>query len=132
MIARYAVAYLASGIAFAAIDFCWLSYAGSSLYRPILGEMMLAKPRMGAAVAFYLIYIAGIVVMAVAPAGRWQEAALKGALFGFFCYATYDLTNQATLKMWALKITVLDIVWGTLLTGVAATAGWFAGNAVGK
>ncbi|MFZ1477824.1 MAG: DUF2177 family protein, partial [Sphingorhabdus sp.] len=57
--------------------------------------------------------------------GRWQTALCWGALFGFFCYMTYDLTNHATLKTWSVKVTVLDIIWGTVLTGSAATVGWW-------
>ncbi len=75
---------------------------------------------MPAAVAFYLIYVLGIVVFAVWPAlesGDWRTALMRGAAFGFFAYATYDLTNLATLKVWSLKISLIDMAWGTLLTG---------------
>ncbi len=84
---------------------------------------------MGPAVLFYLLYIAGILYFAVLPAmgdGRWQTALLQGAVLGFLCYATYDLTNLATLKSWSVKVTVLDIIWGTVLTGGAALGGWWA------
>jgi uncharacterized membrane protein len=84
-------------------------------------------------VLFYVTYLVGVVVFAVTPAirsGRWRDAALTGALFGFFCYATYDLTNQATLVVWATKITVLDLCWGTFLTASGATAGYFASKLV--
>ena len=91
---------------------------------------MAENPNMTAAVVFYLLYIAGILVFAVRPAlanGDWRTAALFGALFGFFAYATYDLTNFATLKVWTLRVTLLDIAWGTFLTGTVATAGALAG-----
>ena len=81
---------------------------------------------MGAAIMFYLIYLVGVVVFAVAPAmrtRRWRDAVVLGGLFGFFCYSTYDLTNQATLSLWDVRITVLDLCWGTILTAAGASAG---------
>jgi len=77
-------------------------------------------------VTVYFLYIAGMIIFAVNPAlaaGRWQVALVQGALFGFFCYMTYDLTNYSTLKVWSLKVTILDMIWGSTLTGLAATAG---------
>jgi len=80
-------------------------------------------------VIFYLTYIVGIQIFAVRPAltsGDWKTAALFGVLFGFFTYATYDLTNMATMKVWTLRVTLLDIAWGTILTGITASAGALA------
>ncbi|MCQ4062165.1 DUF2177 family protein, partial [Klebsiella pneumoniae] len=85
------------------------------------------------AIAFYLLYILGIMIFAVGPAlktGQWQTALLWGALLGFFCYMTYDLTNQATLRVWSLKVTILDMIWGTFLTGSAAAVGAAVTNAI--
>ncbi|MEM1307807.1 MAG: DUF2177 family protein, partial [Pseudomonadota bacterium] len=79
------------------------------------------------------VYCIGIVIFAVAPAltsGQWTTAALYGALFGFFCYATYDMTNLATLRDWPLRMSLVDIAWGTVLTGFAATSGFFATRAL--
>ena len=137
MIGRYAVAYLSTGLAFAAIDALWLSKMGPSFYRPLLGEMMLQRPRFDAAIVFYLIYIAGIVFFAVSPAfghggTGWKTAALYGAVLGFLCYATYDLTNRATLANWPMKLVLVDIAWGTFLTGAAATIGYLATKALAK
>lgn len=126
---KYGVAYLASGVAFAAIDAVWLTTMTSRLYKPVLGSMLAAKPDMGAAVAFYLIMIAGIVFFAVEPAlrgGGWGRALLNGAALGLVAYATYDLTNQATLSAWSMRLTLIDLAWGTFLTATAATAGYFA------
>ena len=100
---RYLVAYLAAGIAFLAIDSIWLMTMADLLYRPLLGDLLTESFNLVPAVLFYLIYIAGIVIFAVRPAlasGRWTTAALFGALFGFCAYATYDLTNQATIRDW--------------------------------
>lgn len=126
---RYLVAYLAAGIAFLAIDSIWLLTMADLLYRPLLGDLLAESFSLAPAVLFYLIYIAGIVIFAIRPAlasGRWATAALFGALFGFCAYATYDLTNQATIKNWPVLITVADLFWGTLLTATSATAGFSA------
>lgn len=126
---KYGIAYLASGLTFAAIDAVWLTTMTNRLYKPVLGPIMAARPDLGAAVAFYLIMIGGIVFFAVEPAlrgGGWGRAVLNGAALGLVAYATYDLTNQATLNVWSMKLTVIDLAWGTILSGVAATAGYFA------
>jgi uncharacterized membrane protein len=127
---KWIAAYVGTAVAFAAIDFVWLTNMTDRLYRPVIGPIMAAKPDMVAAVAFYAIYIFGIVFLAIAPAlkdGAWTRAALNGAVLGFVAYATYDLTNQATLANWSVRLTVIDIAWGTTLTLLAATAGYFAG-----
>jgi uncharacterized membrane protein len=132
MLAKYAVGYLATGIAFALIDSIWLRTMYTRLYQPELGPL-LGSLKLGPAVVFYLLYIAGMMWFAVAPAlanGRWQTALIQGAVLGCLCYATYDLTNQATLKMWSTKVTVLDIMWGTFLTGSASLTGWWVTTAI--
>ncbi|MEY4890396.1 MAG: hypothetical protein RIQ75_1526 [Pseudomonadota bacterium] len=132
MLAKYAVGYLATGIAFALIDSIWLRTMYTRLYQPELGPL-LGSLKLGPAVVFYLLYIAGMMWFAVAPAlanGRWQTALIQGAVLGCLCYATYDLTNQATLKMWSTKVTVLDIMWGTVLTGSASLTGWWVTTAI--
>lgn len=132
MLAKYAVGYLASGIAFALIDSIWLRTMYTRLYQPELGPLLGAL-KLGPAVVFYLLYIAGMMWFAVGPAlanGRWQTALFQGAVLGCLCYATYDLTNQATLKMWSTKVTVLDIMWGTFLTGSASLTGWWVTTAI--
>jgi uncharacterized membrane protein len=129
MTAKYIIAYIATGISFALIDSVWLRTMYSRLYKPEIGELMMKDGfRLGPAVVFYLLYIFGMMIFAVGPAlqsGKWQTAMVWGALFGFFCYMTYDLTNYATLKVWSMKVTVLDIIWGTVLTGSASLAGWW-------
>ena len=99
------------------------------LYKPVLGPILADKPDMKAAVAFYLISIGATVFLAIAPAlkeGNWTRALINGAVLGFVCYATYDLTNQATLQNWSMKLTLIDLAWGTVLTGTCAVAGYFA------
>ena len=127
MVVKYTVAYIATGLAFALIDSVWLRTMYKRLYQPEIGELMVRGGfRMGPAIVFYVLYIVGMMIFAVGPAlaaGKWQIALLQGALLGFFCYMTYDLTNYATLKVWSLKVTILDMIWGTVLTGSAAAAG---------
>ncbi len=124
---KYLLTYLGTGLGFAAIDLIWLNNS-SGLYRPTLDPVMADQVNLTAALAFYAVYILGLVVMAVVPAGRagsWRMAAGKGAMLGAFAYATYDLTNQATLKVWATRITLADITWGTFVTAAGCTLGWF-------
>ena len=123
------IAYIATGVAFLGIDAVWLSFAANRLYRPQIGPLMLEKFSVPPAALFYLIYIGGIVFFAIAPAlasGRWTAALVRGALLGFVAYATYDLTNQATLKGWSSTVTVADLCWGTFVTGAAASVGFLA------
>lgn len=126
---KYVFAYLGAGLTFAVIDAVWLTTMVNRLYRPVIGPIMAVKPDMTAAVIFYLISIAGTVFLAIDPAlreGSWTRALLNGAVLGFIAYATYDLTNQATLNVWSWKLTITDIIWGTTLTGLSATGGYFA------
>lgn len=126
---KYIVAYLGAGLTFAAIDAVWLTTMSSRLYKPVLGPILADRPDMKAAVAFYLISVFGTVFLAIEPAlrdGGWRRAAINGAVLGFVAYATYDLTNQATLNVWSLRLTLIDLCWGTALTTVSALGGYFA------
>ncbi|MBC6982597.1 DUF2177 family protein [Caulobacter sp. 17J80-11] len=130
----YPIAYATAALVMAALDAVWLTLMGPRLYRPALAPLLTEGFRPAPAVAFYVIFVAGVVLFGVSPAlasGRWVTAAVRGALFGFFCYATYDLTNQATLKVWPLKLTLVDITWGTVLAGVTATAAFLAARRFG-
>lgn len=124
------VAFIAAALAFGALDAMWLGWAGDNFYRPRLGDMLADSFRMGPALVFYAAYISAIVWFAVRPglAGGLGAAALNGALLGAICYATYDLTNQATLKQWSTTVTIADICWGAFATAVAATIATFAAS----
>ncbi|MEY4964831.1 MAG: hypothetical protein RL274_414 [Pseudomonadota bacterium] len=120
----YVIAYVTAALVMGGLDYLWLSNTSGPIYHRALGAVMAENPNMTAAVAFYLIYIVGIMIFAVRPAlasGDWRTAAVFGALFGFFAYATYDLTNLATLKVWSLKVSLIDMAWGTFLTGLTAS-----------
>ena len=118
--------FLVVAAAFAIIDAIWLKTM-NPFYRRQIGELMADKPNLGYAVVFYVIYIAGIVFFALRPAldgGSWLSAVGYGAALGAFAYATYDLTNAATLKTWPWQLVVVDILWGAALTALATLAGW--------
>lgn len=115
----FIIRYLIAGALFAVIDGIWLSFVANKLYRSQLGSLLLDKPNLPAAIVFYLVFLVGLVVFVINPAMQsndWKVAAGLGALFGFVTYATYDLTNLATLKGYPLTITVVDMLWGTILT----------------
>lgn len=127
-------AYLAAGIAFLLVDAIWLTTMADTLYRPLLGDKLEPQFRLAPAICFYLVYIGGIVFFAILPAlqgGGLAKAALNGAVLGFVAYATYDLTNQATLKDWPLAITLADIPWGAFVTAVGASAGFLTASRFG-
>ena len=122
------VAYGIAALVFGALDALWLGWAGKNFYRPHIGELLADSFRMGPATAFYVAYIAAIVWFAVRPglAGSVGAAAFNGALLGAICYATYDLTNQATMKVWPVRVTLVDIAWGAFATAIAASAATLA------
>jgi uncharacterized membrane protein len=120
---KWIIAYVAAAVAFGLLDAMWLGWAGDNLYRPIIGDIMAEDVNLNAAGAFYVMYIAGMVWFAIRPgveAGQVTTALLNGVLLGALCYATFDLTSQAVFKVWATKVTVLDIIWGGFATGTAS------------
>lgn len=124
---RYALGYLAILITLLAGDVAWLSYFAPAVFRPALGDLLLAHPRWVAAIAFYLLYAAGIIVFPVALATRqssWLFVAVYGAAFGFLAYMTYDLTNLATIKAWNVSLALMDMAWGSVLTSATTWIGW--------
>jgi uncharacterized membrane protein len=123
---KYLILYLATAFVLVFIDGVWLGVIAKDFYRSRVGHLMSPEVNWWAAAAFYLIYPVGVVIFANNPVltgGAWSTALLYGALFGFFAYATYDLTNLATLRNWPVSLTALDMAWGALVTGVSAVAG---------
>ncbi|MEO7027474.1 MAG: DUF2177 family protein, partial [Caulobacteraceae bacterium] len=121
--------YVAAACVVGILDGAWLTLTGPSLYRPALGAMLAHDFRPAPAALFYLLYLAGLCWLAVRPAlasGGLRRAASDGALLGLVAYATYDLTNQATLVVWSSRITVIDIAWGMFLSAAGASAGYLA------
>ncbi|WP_417672138.1 DUF2177 family protein [Roseibium sp.] len=122
----YIIAYLATAIVFLGIDYIWLSQVARRFYFDRLSHLLMDKPNMAAAAGFYALYVVGIVIFAIAPTLKGTSltyALVYGALFGFFAYATYDMTNYATLRNWPLSVVITDVIWGTVLTGFSAFAG---------
>ena len=123
-IASYAIAYLVTAVTFLALDAVWLTLTAERLYRPAIGHLMAPQFALAPAALFYLLYVAGVVVFAVAPALEARRPVVSalghGALLGLLAYATYDLTNQATLKGWPWHVTVIDLAWGSFVTASAA------------
>lgn len=110
--------FLVAFLVFLVIDLLWLGLIAKNFYRKHLGFLMSDNVNWTAAIIFYLVFVAGIVLFVVSPALKAESlrhALLYGALFGFVSYATYDLTNLATLDKWPLKITIVDLIWGTFL-----------------
>ena len=112
---------------FLAIDLVWLMVISKKLYAEHLGYLMAAKPNLLAALIFYLIFVLGVQVFVLNPAmaaGTWKAALLPGLFFGLVTYATYDLTNLATIKDWPVLITIIDLVWGSFVSGVTSLIGY--------
>lgn len=125
--ARYVVAYLVAAVVFLGCDVVYLRFAGAPMYRLALGDQLADPMRVGPGILFYVIFIAALVFFAVAPAfaaGGWLTALLRGAALGFVAYATYELTNYATLARWTPQLVVVDMVWGTVLSGVASAVSY--------
>jgi len=125
--------YLAIVATMMALDVLWIGVLARPLYQRGIGHLMAEQPNFVAAAAFYLLYAAGLMAFVVMPraAGDWTLAAGWGAAFGFLAYMTYDLTNLATLRAWPLGLSVIDMAWGCLATGLAAIAGRLVADKVG-
>lgn len=118
---------------FFAIDMVWLGLVAKDFYRGQIGTLMKSDVNWTAAIIFYLIFIAGLVVFVISPAvekGSWTHALLFGALFGLVCYATYDLTNLAVAKDWPLLVTIVDLAWGAVLAASVSTITYFIASKI--
>jgi uncharacterized membrane protein len=125
------ILYLITLAVFFAVDMIWLGVVAKGFYRKHLGYLMGPKVNWAAALLFYLVFIAGLLIFVIRPAlaqGEPFKALLMGALFGLISYATYDLSNLATLKDWPMVVTVVDLVWGTTLGGLVSLAGALLGR----
>ncbi len=126
-LSKLALSYLLTTVVFFAIDMVWLGFLAKGLYRKYLGGFLSDQVNWPAAIIFYLLFIVGIFVFVILPAiekNSISNAVLLGAFFGLITYATYDLTNLATLKNWPLPIVLIDLVWGAVLTALVSAAGF--------
>ncbi len=122
------LSYVLTFLVFLAIDLVWLGFIAKDLYGKYLGPLLAEQVNWTAAIVFYLLFVVGIFLFAIMPAverNSFQYALIYGALFGFFTYATYDLTNLATLRGWPATIVFIDMAWGAFLSASVASAGFF-------
>jgi uncharacterized membrane protein len=125
--------YFSSAIVFFALDMIWIGLVARGFYRSHIGSLLRPNVNWPGAIIFYLIFIAGIEYFAIVPSvvkGSVVHAAISGALFGFVTYATYDLTNYATMKDFPLKVALVDMAWGTFLSCMVTVAGYFIATRV--
>lgn len=127
---KYAAGYLATACVLLPLDLVFISFIAMPIYQQGIGHLLAAQPDVPAAVLFYGVFTLGLMVFAVAPTrmAAWRRTLAAAALFGFFTYATYELTNLATLRGWPLHVVLMDLVWGCLLSAAAGSAGRAAMN----
>jgi uncharacterized membrane protein len=127
------VRYVAALAVLAIGDFIWLGYFARAVFQPTLGPILREDINWPAAVLFYLLYAVGVVIFATGPALASQSATkalFYGFLFGFFAYMTYDVTNYATLNAWTVRLAVMDVAWGTFISGLAGLTSYAAARAI--
>jgi uncharacterized membrane protein len=125
---RYIILYLATLIVLIPFDFLFLGTMAKSFFASQVGDM-LGEIRLTPAILFYLLYVVGILIFVSGSANpSWQSTLLYGALFGFFCYATFELTSLSLLKHWTWPVVIVDVSWGTFVTAISSTAGLLIAN----
>ena len=130
---KYFAVYLTFLITLLAIDLVWLLGIAKNLYRDEMGALMATDPKLLAGLAFYVLYALGICIFVIIPAlskQSWVDAVQYGALFGFFCYMTYDFTNLAVIRDFPARLAIIDIAWGTSASTLCALIAYWVGNQV--
>ena len=130
---KYLYLYIITLVAFLAIDLVWLNFIAKDLYRKEIGQLLLKSPNLLPALLFYLLFVLAILVLIVVPGikeGNLIKTLLLAALFGLTTYATYDLTNLATLNGWSVKMTIVDLIWGTSISTITALIGFYIGSKI--
>lgn len=128
---KYLTVYFSFLITLLVIDLIWLLGVAKNLYRDEMGSLMASEPKLLAGLGFYLLYALGATIFVTIPAiskQSWLYAAQYGALFGFFCYMTYDLTNLAVIRDFPMRLAFIDIAWGASVTACSATIAYWIGN----
>ncbi len=123
-LSQYILVYFISTVIFFAIDMVWLGFIAKDFYRKQIGHLLSDTVQWPVAISFYLLFLLGLLIFVIAPAiesRSFSHALIFGALFGFFTYATYDLTNWSTLRDWPALVSIDDIAWGTILSATVAT-----------
>ena len=132
MLKNFAI-YLSFFIALITIDLIWLLGIAKNLYRNDMGDLMATEPKLIAGLAFYLLYALGVCIFVIVPAlskQSWLYALQYGALFGFFCYMTYDLTNLAVVRNFPTQLAFIDMAWGSVVTALCASFAYWVGNKI--
>ena len=132
MLKNFAI-YLSFLITLIAIDLVWLLGIAKNLYRNEMGDLMASEPKLLAGLAFYLLYALGVCIFVIVPAlskQSWLYALQYGALFGLFCYMTYDLTNLAVVRNFPTQLAFIDIAWGSFVTALCASFAYWVGNRI--
>jgi uncharacterized membrane protein len=131
----YVTGYVAALLTFFLVDMAWLGTMAPRFYRPTLGDIAISGVNLPPVIVFYALYPVGLLIFAIIPAlksASLTTAVIYGALFGFFTYATYDLTNHATLRNWTLQLTLVDVAWGTVLAAISSVVSfWVVSKFVG-
>jgi hypothetical protein len=130
---KYFGVYLSFFISLIAIDLVWLLVVARKLYQEEMGDLMAPNPKLIAGLAFYLLYALGVTIFVLIPAlskQSWMHALQYGALFGFFCYMTYDLTNLAVVRDFPTRLAFIDMAWGSAVTAVSASFAYWVGNRI--
>jgi len=125
--------YFSFLFALIAIDLIWLLGIAKNLYRSEMGDLMATEPKLLAGLAFYLLYALGVCIFVIIPAlskQSWLYALQYGALFGLFCYMTYDLTNLAVVRNFPTQLAFIDIAWGSFVTALCASFAYWVGNRI--
>ncbi len=123
--------YLVAIPIFFALDMLWLVFIAKDIYQKYMGHLMRPMPNWPVAILFYLLFIVGIIIFAIHPAiknNSWTQALFYGAMFGFFTYMTFDLTSLAVLKDYSWEITIIDIIWGVILSSTVSVSVFFIGR----
>ena len=124
---KFLIAYVVTAVVFLVIDYIWLGFLMKDYFQSQLSHLMAENVSLSIAALFYLFYAAGIVFLCINPvieSGDWTKAFINGAILGFLAYGTYDITNMATLRDWPVMMSIIDVAWGTVLTGFSATMGY--------
>jgi len=130
---KYLAVYFSFLLSLIVIDLIWLLGIAKNLYRNDMGSLMASEPKLLAGLGFYLLYALGTSIFVIIPAvskQSWIYAVQYGALFGFFCYMTYDLTNLAVIRNFPVRLALVDIAWGAAVTAVSATIAYWVGTRV--
>jgi uncharacterized membrane protein len=128
---KYLGIYFSFLITLIVVDLIWLLGIAKNLYRSEMGDLMASDPKLLAGLAFYLLYALGVCIFVIIPAlskQSWMHALLYGALFGLFCYMTYDLTNLAVIRDFPTRLAFIDIAWGSLVTATSSVIAYWVGN----